>query len=244
MASLLLLLAASFGAVAALRLLARWTAVSMSPFDVEPWLSGHRPTEHALSRYHARWYTASVVFLAFDVEMLFMYPWAVVVGRSRAGRRGGDVRLLADAVACRRVGTPRGGVPVGLIDVLARVAGSRGHVLVAEAPGAFASGLPSSALWTGWAGASRSRWPTPMSWPLSVSQATALAAVVDARLVAAVRATGAAPGAERDRGEVRLGQAREQLGGSGRRLTGPDVRRGFTPAVDAMAHDHDHDAHR
>ena len=85
MTSLLFLLVASLGAVVALRLLARWTAVLVSPFDVEPWLSGHRPTEHALSRFHARWYTASVVFLAFDVEMLFMYPWAVVVGHLGPG---------------------------------------------------------------------------------------------------------------------------------------------------------------
>ena len=32
-----------------------------------------------MSRYHVRWYLATLVFLAFDVEMLFMYPWAVVV---------------------------------------------------------------------------------------------------------------------------------------------------------------------
>ena len=45
-----------------------------------PFQSGWRPQEHALSRYHARWYLATLLFLAFDVEMLFMYPWAVVVG--------------------------------------------------------------------------------------------------------------------------------------------------------------------
>ena len=44
-----------------------------------PFQSGWLPEEHALSRYHARWYAATLVFLAFDVEMLFMYPWAVVV---------------------------------------------------------------------------------------------------------------------------------------------------------------------
>ena len=44
-----------------------------------PFQSGWLPEEHALSRYHVRWYTATLVFLAFDVEMLFMYPWAVVV---------------------------------------------------------------------------------------------------------------------------------------------------------------------
>ena len=85
--------------VAAVRLVARWTAVSADPLVVEPWLSGHRPTEHALSRHHVRWYTASVVFLAFDVEMLFMYPWAVVVGRLGRRSRGRDVRLPAHAVA-------------------------------------------------------------------------------------------------------------------------------------------------
>ncbi|CAN5121226.1 NADH-quinone oxidoreductase subunit NuoA [soil metagenome] len=50
-----------------------------APVFVLPLASGRVPAQHALSRYHARWYTASVVFLAFDVEMLFMYPWAVVV---------------------------------------------------------------------------------------------------------------------------------------------------------------------
>jgi len=50
-----------------------------------PFLSGVLPAEHALSRYHARWYTATLLFLAFDVEMLFMYPWAVVVAAEGAG---------------------------------------------------------------------------------------------------------------------------------------------------------------
>ena len=52
---------------------------------VLPHASGREPPQHALSRYHVRWYTASVVFLAFDVEMLFMYPWAVVVADLGAG---------------------------------------------------------------------------------------------------------------------------------------------------------------
>ncbi|RSN12628.1 NADH-quinone oxidoreductase subunit A [Nonomuraea sp. WAC 01424] len=44
-----------------------------------PYLSGARPREHALSRYHVRWYAVTLVFLAFDMEMVFMYPWALVV---------------------------------------------------------------------------------------------------------------------------------------------------------------------
>lgn len=57
----------------------RRTAVAVQPLTSLPAQSGWIPQEHALSRFHARWYVASIVFLAFDVEMLFMYPWAVVV---------------------------------------------------------------------------------------------------------------------------------------------------------------------
>ncbi len=68
-------------AVASLWLLARATAVWSDPLVSLPFLSGFEPQEHALSRFHVRWYLTTLVFLAFDVEMLFMYPWAVVVGR-------------------------------------------------------------------------------------------------------------------------------------------------------------------
>ncbi|HEX6471129.1 MAG TPA: NADH-quinone oxidoreductase subunit A [Streptosporangiaceae bacterium] len=47
--------------------------------EAGPFLSGGRPAEHAVSRYHVRWYAVTMVFLAFDMEMVFMYPWAVVV---------------------------------------------------------------------------------------------------------------------------------------------------------------------
>ena len=57
----------------------RLTAVAARPVEVLPFQSGWMPQEHALSRFHVRWYLASIVFLAFDVEMLFMYPWAVIV---------------------------------------------------------------------------------------------------------------------------------------------------------------------
>lgn len=54
--------------------------VVASPFE-----SGLRPTVHAISRFHVRWYAATLVFLAFDVEMLFMYPWAVIVASVGTG---------------------------------------------------------------------------------------------------------------------------------------------------------------
>ena len=43
-----------------------------------PVLGGAPPETHAWSRFHARWYPMALLFLAFDMEMVFMYPWAVV----------------------------------------------------------------------------------------------------------------------------------------------------------------------
>jgi NAD(P)H-quinone oxidoreductase subunit 3 len=43
-----------------------------------PFAGGHQPEVHAWSRYHIRYYAMALLFLAFDMEMVFMYPWAVV----------------------------------------------------------------------------------------------------------------------------------------------------------------------
>lgn len=53
--------------------------VSRRPASPGPFLSGHEPTEHAFSRFHVRWYTLTLIYLAFEMEMLFMYPWTLVV---------------------------------------------------------------------------------------------------------------------------------------------------------------------
>ncbi|MGN6578305.1 MAG: NADH-quinone oxidoreductase subunit A [Nocardioides sp.] len=66
--------------VGALYVLQRLVADASPLLTSLPFQSGWVPQEHALSRYHVRWYLATLLFLAFDVEMLFMYPWAVVVG--------------------------------------------------------------------------------------------------------------------------------------------------------------------
>lgn len=46
-----------------------------------PVLGGTEPPTHAWSRFHARYYAMALLFLAFDMEMVFMYPWAVVFAR-------------------------------------------------------------------------------------------------------------------------------------------------------------------
>jgi NADH-quinone oxidoreductase subunit A len=66
---------------AALHVVGRLLSVGPGPLRAEPFASGHPPREHAVSRYHPRWYAVAMVFLAFDMEMIFMYPWTLVVGR-------------------------------------------------------------------------------------------------------------------------------------------------------------------
>ncbi|MFE9748317.1 NADH-quinone oxidoreductase subunit A [Saccharothrix saharensis] len=70
--AVVLLTAAVYGVATLVR-------VSRAVTDAAPFLSGHAPTEHAASRFHVRWYTITMVFLAFDMEMVFMYPWTLVV---------------------------------------------------------------------------------------------------------------------------------------------------------------------
>jgi NADH-quinone oxidoreductase subunit A len=76
--TLLLLAVAAIGGLYAAGLLA---TVHRDPLRTAPFSGGLLPVEHPLSRYHARWYAMTLVFLAFDLEMLFMYPWALVVAQ-------------------------------------------------------------------------------------------------------------------------------------------------------------------
>lgn len=58
--------------------------VARTPAMSLPFESGNLPAQHAVSRFHVRWYALCVLFLAFDMEMIFMYPWAVVVAQTGA----------------------------------------------------------------------------------------------------------------------------------------------------------------
>ena len=78
---LLVVVLAAVVPVLGLYALHRYAAVASDPVPVLPFESGWVTEQHALSRYHVRWYLATLLFLAFDVEMLFMYPWAVVVAQ-------------------------------------------------------------------------------------------------------------------------------------------------------------------
>jgi NADH-quinone oxidoreductase subunit A len=76
--AVLMLLGAVVTVVAGLYVAGRLLAVRSEVLAAAPFLSGAEPAEHALSRFHVRWYAVTLIFLAFDMEMVFMYPWAVV----------------------------------------------------------------------------------------------------------------------------------------------------------------------
>ena len=64
-------------------LVLRWVDDALTPARSTapqrvPFAGGLPPRVHAWSRYHVRYYGMALLFLAFDMEMVFMYPWAVV----------------------------------------------------------------------------------------------------------------------------------------------------------------------
>ena len=71
-----------------------------------PYESGMDPIGDARQRFDVRYYLVAIVFLLFDVELLFLYPWAVAQWSATAGvrpRRGGP----AAGAGRRRASPPR-----------------------------------------------------------------------------------------------------------------------------------------
>ncbi len=67
----------SLGLCAGLAVCAPGRGTATAP-ERTPYLGGYAPETHAWSRFHVRYYGMALLFLAFDMEMVFMYPWAVV----------------------------------------------------------------------------------------------------------------------------------------------------------------------
>lgn len=56
-----------------------------------PYESGMDPIHDARRRFDVRFHLVAIAFLVFDVELLFLYPWAV------ANKDPQGLRLIADA---------------------------------------------------------------------------------------------------------------------------------------------------
>ena len=73
-----LLVAIAFGIVTLL--LAKLIAPQRySKVKLEPYECGIEPKTGARDRYSIRYYLVAMLFVIFDVETVFMYPWAVIL---------------------------------------------------------------------------------------------------------------------------------------------------------------------
>ncbi|MFI1953622.1 NADH-quinone oxidoreductase subunit A [Streptomyces xinghaiensis] len=81
----LVLLGLVTGGLLLVRGVGLWLAADREPLEAGPFSGGPSPGEHAFSRFHVRWYPITMIFLAFDMEMLFMYPWVRVVSEKGPG---------------------------------------------------------------------------------------------------------------------------------------------------------------
>ena len=63
-------------------LLALVSGLLVAAYALVLWRRGirvvHAGDQPAWPRYHVRFYTFALLFIAFDMEMAYMYPWAVV----------------------------------------------------------------------------------------------------------------------------------------------------------------------
>lgn len=48
------------------------------PVKSSPYESGMKPVGNARERFSVKYYLVAMVFLLFDIEAIFLYPWAVI----------------------------------------------------------------------------------------------------------------------------------------------------------------------
>src|SRR5512146_2671447 len=65
-----------------------------NPEKLKPFECGSEPIGSPRGRYSVRFYQVAILFLVFDIEAAFMYPWAILYGQ------------LSHATAIGPAGTP------------------------------------------------------------------------------------------------------------------------------------------
>src|SRR5437667_11603502 len=78
----------------------RQTAVKQMPYE-----SGMDPVHDTHRRFDVRFHLVAIAFLVFDVELLFLYPWAVAARPAAEGQppRGIDAAVAQQWVASRGI---------------------------------------------------------------------------------------------------------------------------------------------
>ncbi len=67
------------GALIPLTLVIAWLVRTQSPNKIKlmPYECGIDPVDSARGRYTVRYYIVAILFVVFDVETIFLFPWAV-----------------------------------------------------------------------------------------------------------------------------------------------------------------------
>ena len=81
----------------------RQTAVKQMPYE-----SGMDPIHDAHRKFDVRFHLVAIAFLVFDVELLFLYPWAVASRNLPDGEVIGIDAAVAQAAAAGAPGFTRG----------------------------------------------------------------------------------------------------------------------------------------
>ena len=74
------------------------TAVKLMPYE-----SGMDPVGDARQRFDVRYYLIAIAFLLFDVELLYLYPWAVTHWRIGSGAAAATAPFEPSASAAKTV---------------------------------------------------------------------------------------------------------------------------------------------
>jgi NADH-quinone oxidoreductase subunit A len=59
-----------------------------SPIKQAIFECGNPPTGDARERFNVKFYLVAILFLVFDIEAVFIYPWAVAFSQSTRGQGG------------------------------------------------------------------------------------------------------------------------------------------------------------
>ncbi|GAB4510668.1 MAG: NADH-quinone oxidoreductase subunit A [Haliangiales bacterium] len=61
----------------------------LTPEKLQPFECGSEPIGSPRGRYSVKFYQVAILFLVFDIETAFMYPWAVMYKSLSTGAQGG-----------------------------------------------------------------------------------------------------------------------------------------------------------
>src|SRR5215204_5315650 len=65
-----------------------------NPDKLKPFECGSEPIGSPRGRYSVKFYQVAILFLVFDIEAAFMYPWAILFDKLSIGPTPGSISLF------------------------------------------------------------------------------------------------------------------------------------------------------